>query len=64
MRKITFDNTVISSVFESEEKFEGFRQLMFEAGQNEFSEPHMTKAIANKIIRDKFAELSGLEAGK
>lgn len=64
MRKITFDNAVISSVFESEEKFDGFRQLMFEAGLNQFSEPHMTKAIANKIIKDKFTELTGLEAGK
>lgn len=33
MRKLTFDNHIISTVFEDEDKFNGFKQIMFEAGK-------------------------------
>lgn len=62
--RLTFDHEIISSTFENEEQFEGFKQLMFEAGKNEFTESDMTLAKANKKIKDIFAELTGLEAGK
>ena len=62
--RLTFDNAVISSTFEDEEQFNGFKQLMFEAGKNEFSESGMTLAKANKKIAEVFAEMTGLEAGK
>lgn len=62
--RITFDHEVISSVFENEEQFEGFKSLMFEAGMKNFSEASMTPAKANAKIRDMFVEMTGLEVGK
>ena len=62
--RLTFDNAIISSTFDDEEQFEGFKSLMFEAGKNEFSESSMTLAKANKKIAEVFAEMTGLEAGK
>ena len=50
--RLTFDHEIISSTFENEEQFEGFKQLMFEAGKNEFTESDMTLAKANKKIKD------------
>lgn len=61
MRKITFDNQIISAVFEDAEHFDGFKQLMFEAGKKEFSNHEMTLARANAKIREMFVKMTGLE---